>query len=386
MKTHEAPVQKKKASLAAPPTTATVDITPVRPNNFVENLLELQRTIGNQSVMRLLATNPPVQPMIQRAGADFGLKLPVNVSAFVTDAVAFWKKAENKDKPLQDYATFMLDKVNTMLIAKCTSQFITSGGDSGSFSRVTWNIKINTSKFSTNPDTDTVGELTADEAAEVADTIYHEMRHSQQYFTAAQIMAGEGKDAAAIVAELSIPQNIADLAVANPIKADKKNKDMIAVVKDWAAIGAGSNSVYKGLVNTFMDEPIDLYKSISGVDTSSLDAARTKLDTTTAAWKGNQLKKFGDEQTRLEGIKKKSKGDKLVLSHTQKIVKLLQAIVDTWEKDKVRSVATIQKIARKALALYKAVYAAYRDHLHEQDAWAVGGAAGKKFRSLANKK
>jgi len=351
----------------------------------IDSILQLQHAVGNQAVMRMLATNTH-RPMLQRAPEDFGLKTKTNTSSFVTEAVGFWKKTENKDKTLDTYATFLLDKVNDMLTAKCVSQFITSGGDSGSFSRVTWNIKINTSKFSTNTTTDTVGELTADEAAEVADTIYHEARHSQQYYTAAQIMAGEGSDAAAIAVGVGIPQNIADLAFANPIKADKKNKAMIAAVKDWQKIGSGAHSTYKGLVNNFMDPTEDARKLAKKVTTANLATTKSSLDTTVTGWKSTELVSFKAEVDRIEKMTDKSKGDKLVLSHAKKIVKLLEAVITLWEKTKDHTAASILKWAGKAQVLEGAVYKAYRDHLHEKDAWAVGGAAGAGFRKLAKKK
>lgn len=381
MKAHQPPIPQKQQptrSVAEPETDRQIT-----PTTSAENILQLQGTLGNQRVMRMLGVTPTTRPVIQRAGADFGLKLPVNVSAFVSDAAAFWKKPENKDKPLEDYATFLLDKANTMLIAKCTSQFITSGGDSGSFSRTTWSIKINTTKFSNKPDTDKVGELTLDEAAEVADTVYHEMRHSQQYFTAAQIMAGEGNDAATIATSIAIPQSVADLACANPIKATKDNKDMIETVKDWEKIGSGVHSTYKGLVNTFGDDTTELYDAIDDVEDSTLDDVKDKLDDTLDEWKGDQLVDFKAELERIDKMKDKSQGDTLVHDHTKKIVELLTGVIDAWEKDKVRSVATIKKLAKSLKALDKELYDAYRDHLHEKDAWAVGGAAGQQFRDTA---
>jgi hypothetical protein len=368
----------KSTQAPAPTPALTAEISPT-------NILQLQRTVGNQMVMRMLANTTTNQPVIQRDGSDFGLKLPTNVSAFVTDAVAFWKKTENKDKPLEDYSNFLMEKVNTMLIAKCVAQYITTGGDSGSFNRTTWGIKINTKKFSKVTATDTVGELTADEAAEVADTIYHETRHSQQYFTAAQIMAGEGSDATAIASAISIPSNIADQAFANPIKADKTNKDMIETVKDWQKIGAGIHATYKGLVNVFGDETTELFDAIEDVETSTLETVKGKLNSTLASWKGGRLVSFKTELERLDKLTDKSKGDELVHGHTKKIVELLQAVINEWDNDKVRSVATIQALAANLKKLDTALYDAYRDHLHEKDAWAVGGAAGSEFRTQASK-
>jgi hypothetical protein len=72
------------------------------------------------------------------------------VSSFADTAEAYWYDPANKNKPLQDYAEHLITKVNGMLKAlgsvECRHSCDTSGGDSGSFSRTTWNIEINPNK------------------------------------------------------------------------------------------------------------------------------------------------------------------------------------------------------------------------------------------------
>ena len=64
-----------------------------------------------------------------------------------------------------------------------------TGAASASFDRVAWNIAIDTSLFSSRSAITKVGQLSLDEAAEIADTIWHEMRHSEQYFRIARMRA-----------------------------------------------------------------------------------------------------------------------------------------------------------------------------------------------------
>jgi hypothetical protein len=349
-----------------------------------QNVIQLQRVVGNQAVLRMLQGAP--QGSVQRAPEEFGMRTKDNISSFAKDAVAFWKDDGNKDKPLKDYATHIIDKANAMLIAKVTSSFVAGSGDMGSFDRTTWAIKIDTQAFSTSVATTKVGQLTSDEAAEIADTIYHEARHSQQYFTGAQIMAGEGKTKAQIVSALSIPAATADSAVTNKITADKKNGKMIEAVKDWMAIGAGAHAAYKGWVNGDLRTAVNDYiAAVADVDATNLDARKTTTDTAVTEFKKLQ-KNFQDHADTIKAQKDKSPGDKRVFAHCTKIANAINKFVTYWEGLTKHKVSNITKMSSLAGIIHNRRYAAYRGHLHEEDAWAVGGAVGAAFRSEAKKK
>lgn len=60
-------------------------------------------------------------------------------------------------------------------------------------------------------------EVTQDAAAEVADTVYHEARHTEQWFRMAQFRASQGLSARGIAAELGIPLAIARQAHGAPL-------------------------------------------------------------------------------------------------------------------------------------------------------------------------
>ncbi len=60
--------------------------------------------------------------------------------------------------------------------------------------------------------------LGRDDAASLANTVYHEARHAEQWFAMARLRAGEGRGAAAIAAELGVPARVARAARAAPIR------------------------------------------------------------------------------------------------------------------------------------------------------------------------
>ncbi|ROR93998.1 hypothetical protein EDD28_3427 [Salana multivorans] len=74
------------------------------------------------------------------------------------------------------------------------------------------------------------GEITQEAAADVADTVYHEARHTEQWFRMAQYRASQGLSAAGIAAELGIPVAIARLARAAPLAA---GSPLALIARGW---------------------------------------------------------------------------------------------------------------------------------------------------------
>ncbi len=371
------------------------------------DVLALQRSVGNQAVLRRLngpSTKQSSAQVLQRA--ETGLKDEKRSSAFATGAVDFWKAAGNKDKPLKDYANDLVTKANASLKALASREVLsavtTTGSASGTFSRVTWTITINTTLFSNRAGVTKVGELTLDEAAEIADTIYHEIRHSEQYFRMARIKAAQSskKDAGEIAAEIAkamdIPPEVAQAAAAAPLQATKENAGLIAEAKDWESITIGIHATYKGVINQWgneADEARDLAKAVSA---ANLDATKTKVGAHITKWKNDALRsKFVESHlTTVEAIKDKSHMDDLVLAHLKAIkadlVKVNAAwkdVEDNWgTDDAAKKLAHLKGPQAPLKELAANLYKAYRDHLHEKDAWETGAAVGKEFRKQGGKK
>lgn len=362
----------------------------------------MQRTIGNQHVVRHLGRlSAPMT--VQRK--ETGLKQSAQVSAFATDALAYFKNAANKDKPLNEYATHLLNEINGQLKAmgseECTSSFDASGDDSGTFSRVTWNVAINTNKFSSRAGVSKVGDLTVNEAAEVADTLYHECRHSEQYFRIARMLAArsaekdQAKLAAEIARKMTIPNKVALAAAKVPLADNKANATLIAEARNWESITIGIHEDYKGNINTWDAEVRAAEKLADDATAANLVKTKGDLDTQITAWAGASRGAFVDAHLQTtEAIDKKQRMDRLVIKHLKAIKKRLtkvnaawKVVTDGWAHDSAAtSLRKVRKVSGPLSKLEAQVYAAYRDHLHEKDAWETGGLAGAAFRNLAKKK
>lgn len=102
--------------------------------------------------------------------------------------------------------------LSTANVPNCKPNIGDAAGNLGQFDFETWNLDIGKPPFeATDP--------TPAEKADMADTIYHESRHAEQWYRMAQLRASQGKTAKQIKDEMSIPQEIADKAFGDPLQA-----------------------------------------------------------------------------------------------------------------------------------------------------------------------
>ena len=315
---------------------ATVPARPAR--DQAQRLLDLQRTAGNRAVLARVKINT-------------GLRRKDRTDAFSKESRDWWADPANKDKTLKAFSDFLIGKANAVLKAigsyEVKPNYVASGTESGSFSRVTWSMDINTAKFSSRAGVTKVSDLTLDEAAEIADTVWHEIRHSEQYFRIARVRAAESKKTGADVAkeiekDMSIPPAVAQAAAAKPMKAAKDNAYLRAEAKDWESITIGLHASYKGIINTWMGEAREARDAAGAVDATNLAATKGTLAAHINGWKtSDQRGKFLDSHLKtVEAVKDKSRMDKLVVKNLKAIKAALtkvqtawKAVVDNWATD-----------------------------------------------------
>jgi hypothetical protein len=380
-------------------------------------LLQLQRALGNQAVGRLIGgarrRHPAVQAKLEVGSpedeyeqeadevADQVMRTPASsaptvapgtvqrkfrsglakkslTKAFVNDAYAYWKDKANKDKPIRDLTDMLLLRVNDELNFPCLWAYKASGSR-GSFSRTTWMITLNTSSFSKRAGVTKVGEHSKSEVARIVQTIYHEARHAQQYFRIARMKAGEGKNFLQIMTEMGIPPFVAAVAASKPLKPDSKaNRKLLKEAKVWEQITVGKYGNYKGQINTVDDEVDEI---TAGFKAPS-EAARITAIKPGIRKVGKRITDFFDKElVKVEKIAKLDKYDKKVRKTIKNMKKAFKKLKDAFKAQdghpKKYNTASLKKLTRKLSAI---TYGAYRSHEHEVDAWAVGGAAGKRFK------
>jgi hypothetical protein len=89
--------------------------------------------------------------------------------------------------------------------------------------------------------------------------VYHEARHSEQWFRMARNRAGLGATAADIASVMSIPQWVADLAVLNPIRECNPAE---FEAEQWYQSIYGADAAHRNAVLGDIDNRYDEYRAL----------------------------------------------------------------------------------------------------------------------------
>jgi hypothetical protein len=369
-------------------------------------LLQLQRAVGNRAVGRLvgdLARTPeetldePAEEVVARIPGDGTTRAPEGAvqrkswsglarrklsKGFGKAAFNFWKDEANKDKPLRDLSDHLMAEVNKLLPFPCLWTYPAGLDASGTFDRTVWMIRLNADLFTGRPGVTKVSQLEKGEVAEIVDTVYHEARHSEQYFQIARLQAGEGKNPFTIMSDMSIPFMVAFAAAQDPLTDDTKaNRRLMAEAREWEQITVGKYGDYKGHVYGVMDDAKAIQDAAVSDPSDAVALAAVGPTVTAAEIRINTF--FNPQQTTIEAIPKRDrdKFDKNVLKRVIKIKKAFKKIKDEYTMqvgDPTKQDAL--EIELLASEYSDAGYKAYKAFEHEKDTWAVGEAAARRFK------
>ncbi len=141
-------------------------------------------------------------------------------------------------------------------------------GTEGEFDFETWTLSLRKERFEDDTITD-------DEMTDVVNTVYHEARHSEQWFRMAQKRAGDGRTARQISREMSIPLNVAEEAKKSSLKAltDEERDGMteeesamhdqrLKEGNDWYQSVYGAGSPHREAVLGDIDNRYDEYRAL----------------------------------------------------------------------------------------------------------------------------
>ena len=141
----------------------------------------------------------------------------------------------------------LVELVNTRLeaagVPAVTPAFDANANNAGSFNFPTWEMQIGRGRLGAD-------SISEDDARDVADTVYHEARHTEQWYRMAQLRAAQGLSAAAITTELGIPARIAALARADPLVRGTMEA---VIAQGWWDSVYGSGSAHREATLTEID-------------------------------------------------------------------------------------------------------------------------------------
>lgn len=146
------------------------------------------------------------------------------------------KTKEKRGDALVAKVNQRLKAANVPEIKERVFEAMDTEGAVGEFDRTRWVMRL-------DPESLEAKSLDELEGADLADTVYHEARHAEQFFSIARMLAGKGKTASQIAAELTIPADIADKAVA--AKLEKGSAEAIMAEGWYESMLGGENQAYR---------------------------------------------------------------------------------------------------------------------------------------------
>ena len=209
---------------------------------------------------------------------------------------------------------------------------------------------------------------------DAADTIYHEARHSEQFFRIARMLFGKGENKYRIRADTSIPMEVLDLAAAQPLRGeDDHSRQLIEEAEDWHDITVGRFKKYEqGVKDLMRRDTLAVADALS--EAEDLDARTEKF--------GDLLIEYELMKAPIEKVEDDLAKDKVPATIMSPGAKLLKAYDDFkfWVNGVTngRLVLTdkvAQRVSDCAATLQESVKDAYKTFAHEVDAFSVGGAA-----------
>jgi len=238
-----------------------------------------------QGVAKYQQANPPLWvdgiagPRTMPAVFPVGLARGKEEQQYVKEAKqvqADWAKLATAAERAKALAKAVNERLAAAGVPACKDVVKDLGVAAGQFDFTTWSLLLDQGPFSKTTITD-------EEAAVIADTVYHEARHCEQWFMMARMLAGKGLKANVIATTMGIPASIASAATAAPLK---KGTTEAIEAEGWYESVYGSRAEYREHVlndveakGKLRDQAAAAYKqNPTPANRAKLDAAHAQLE------------------------------------------------------------------------------------------------------------
>ncbi len=329
-------------------------------------MLRLQQAAGNRAVGRVLA---------RRAVRQTGLRSEQAIERFVHKAVSFLGR--NGDGTLLQFALYLGAAVNTELeTIGCPPARVNTKvpiDAAAQFDAGGWTIILNPGEFSHRPEATTMGDLTTDEAAIIAMTVFHEARHAEQRFRVARLQAGEGKEPG-----FEMDEDAAHAAAAAPLRGGGLE---VREAKEWRENEIGSDAIYREAVTWWLSELRKAAHLSHDVDAHSAGDLRERL--------GRMLRSWGKPGAAADVIRKhlasaRARGKATIVRDVTRITREYdRAVAAQAALPEGAGPDEFKELTAALIELNRAVYAAYGDQPVEHDAWDAGNATFDAYQKTA---
>ncbi len=226
---------------------------------------------------------PRTLPRIFRSGLNVegeGEAFGGDVQAEVIDEWATLATAEARRDRLVELVN---ERLTAAGVPEVTPAFDPNANNAGSFDFPTWRMLIGRGRLGAD-------SISAADAKDTADTVYHEARHTEQWFRMAQLRAAQGLGAAAITTELGIPARIATEARAAPLERGSMEA---VIAQGWWDSVYGSGAAHREATLTEIDRAATARTQAqtrfdanpTAANQATLDRASVRFDRAFAAYR-----------------------------------------------------------------------------------------------------
>lgn len=340
-------------------------------------LLQLQRTAGNAAVNRLLRQVQTPRSGGLRDGAVAHVPRPVpgtgaakgvgngeavvqrqetgiaaaaslqgvgsEIQALIDDATWVRLTPENRARAMMESGSTRLEALGGPRITHLFGQQgVTEGGSQyGAFMPATGMVILNEGPFKDGS--------SREERIGAAGTVYHEVRHAEQFYRVARLMAGEGIPANDIHERLGLAEGFVKKAGSSPLRKPK-------------GYGEKHKSEEKRVRDTEYTEAVEW---AGVVDKSKGREGKSSIYQEVSERMNAAQKEYGVAQAKLRNAKSDLEQGKALVTQGIILQEDLAAAQGTYD--------TCLKAFRMAWTTYKGLYKAYHMTPVESDAWRVGG-------------
>jgi hypothetical protein len=303
----------------------------------------------------------------RRPTRETGLLKDAAIERYAAKAVKFWERESNKDLPTKYLAIYLGAAVNVELAAIGVPDVHVKvandePGPAAEFYASDWLMVLHPRAFTERKDVRTFHDLTREEVAGIAMTIYHEARHAEQNFRVARLFAAEHK-----ALSFDMEEKAAEAARNAP---RLKGAQELREARDWRTNVAGEDSTYREAVSWWTTEASKAARLAHDVKAEDAAEVRDRLGRLLHGWS----KPGGAEDTVRSslGSAKARKAAPIVRDITR-ITAAFDRAEAAWKAlPEQVTPADFKSLAAELLELSRAVYAAYSDQPVEKDAWDAG--------------
>jgi hypothetical protein len=326
-------------------------------------VLALQRMAGNRAVTQLVARQPATKR--RSAPRQTGLRSGEAIRRYAKKAVSFFRR--NPDLPLRNFAIYLGAAVNTELETigvKTVDVKVATGSlaAAAEFDASQWRMYLNPAEFTHREEVQTCGDLTEDEAAKIAMTVFHEARHAEQHFRMARLLQSQHK-----ALDFEMDEDAAGAAGDAPLRGRE-----LSEAREWHTNVGAEDATYREAVTSWMSEVRKAAILASKVDAASAGDVRERIGRLLHGWS-----KPGGAEDYIRshlGSARRRKAT-LVINDITRITAAFDRVEAAFEAlPEGAEPSAFKKLAAELIELNKAVYAAYTDQPVEADAWEAGNA------------